>query len=240
MQVPIRRVLPTADSTTVELADAYSAPLGTHVDRPWVGLCMVASIDGSTVVDGVSAGLSSTNDSAILAQLRSIAEVVVVGAGTVREEGYGAPKRADQRIGVVTRSGSIDTDSALFESGAGFLITSENAMLDPGIERRVEVVRAGADDVDLRRAFELIADVCPAARFVQVEGGATLNAAIAAAGLFDELNLTTSPATVSGDGPRLFHRGDDHTRRYTLAQLLVDDESFVFSRWMRTAVRSSP
>ena len=70
MQVPLHRVLPVADGP-ITIAEAYATPLGTHADRPWVGLCMVASIDGSTVVDGVSAGLSSDNDFSVLQQLRS-------------------------------------------------------------------------------------------------------------------------------------------------------------------------
>ncbi|WP_051063148.1 dihydrofolate reductase family protein [Ilumatobacter nonamiensis] len=240
MHVPLRRVLPAADSTEIDLADAYAAPLGSHEDRPWVGLCMVASIDGSTVVDGVSAGLSSPNDSGVLIQLRSIADVIVVGAGTVRGEGYGVPKRPGQRIGVVTNSGSIDPTTALFESGAGFLISSEATELDSRIERDLDVIRVGARSVDLRGAFAHIPQLCPDVSFIQVEGGATLNAAIAAADLFDELNVTTSPATVGGSGPRLFHGGVDHTRRYELAQMLVDDESFVFSRWARREAPTSP
>ena len=108
-----RRVFPDAADTTI--AEAYGAPLDTRPHGPWVGLCMVASIDGSTVVDGRSSELSSANDTALLQQLRSIADVIVVGAGTVRGEGYGPPKKADQRVGVVTASGSVDTTLPLFQ-----------------------------------------------------------------------------------------------------------------------------
>jgi riboflavin biosynthesis pyrimidine reductase len=236
MQVPLQRVLPVADGP-ITVADAYATSLGRHADRPWIGLCMVASIDGSTVVDGVSAGLSGDNDSSVLQQLRSIAEVVIVGAGTVRGEGYGKPKRAGQRIGVVTGSGSVDTSTELFRSGAGFVITTEHATIDGG---EVDVIRAGTDEVDLRTAIQQIPDLCPGVEFIQAEGGPTLNAAFADADLFDELNVTTSPATVGGGGPRLFHDGSDHSHRYDLVQLVVDDESFVFSRWRRRAAPSSP
>lgn len=240
MHIPLHPLLPRSNADTITIADAYAAPLGSHPRRPWVGLCMVTSIDGSTVVDGVSAGLSSPNDSDVLLQLRSIAQVIVVGAGTVRGEGYGKPQTPGQRIGVVTRSGSIDPTTELFESGAGFIITAESTELDAAIERDVEVIRAGADEVDLERAFAAIPRVHPQVEFIQAEGGATLNAALAAADLLDELNITTSPATVSGDGPRLFHGGGDRTRPYELAQMLVDDRSFVFSRWRRRAEPTSP
>jgi len=236
MQVPLRRVLPVADGP-ITIAEAYASPLGRRTDRPWVGLCMVASIDGSTVVDGVSAGLSSNNDSAVLQQLRSVADVIIVGAGTVRGEGYGKPKKDGQRIGVVTRSGSVDTTSELFRSGAGFVITTEQADIDGG---HVEVLRAGTGEVDLRAAIERLPELCPAVEFVQAEGGATLNAALGGADLLDELNVTMSPATVGGGGPRLFHGGDHHAHPYDLQQLVVDDESFMFSRWRRRAAPISP
>jgi riboflavin biosynthesis pyrimidine reductase len=236
MQVPLRRVLPVADGS-ITVADAYATPLGRRSDRPWVGLSMVASIDGSTVVDGVSAGLSSDNDSSVLLQLRSIAQVIIVGAGTVRGEGYGKPKQDGQRIGVVTRSGSVDTASELFRSGAGFVITTEQAEIDG---RHIDILRAGVDEVDLRAAVERIPEMCPGVEFIQAEGGATLNAALGAADLLDELNVTTSPATVAGGGPRLLSGGGDHSHRYDLEQLVVDDESFVFSRWRRRGAPTSP
>ena len=236
MQVRLHRVLPVADGP-ITIAEAYDSPLGRRPDRPWVGLCMVASIDGSTVVDGVSAGLSSDNDAEVLRRLRSIAQVIIVGAGTVRGEGYGAPTKDGQRIGVITRSGSVDTDTELFRSGAGFVITTENATID---DERVDVIRAGVDQVDLRAAVESIPELCPGTEFIQAEGGATLNAALVSADLFDELNVTISPATVGGDGPRLVHHGAHHSHPYDLEQLVVDDESFVFSRWRRRGVPSSP
>lgn len=239
MQVPLRRVHPTADAT-ISIDDAYGSPLGAHATRPWVGLCMVASIDGSTVLDGVSGGLSSDNDLAVLLQLRSIAQVIIVGAGTVRGEGYGTPEKPGQRIGVVTGRGSVDPSTELFRSGAGFVITSETAELADRVERDIDVIRAGTDRVDLRSAFDQIPNLFPTVDFIQVEGGPTLNAAIADAGLFDELNITTSPATVGGGGPRLFHHGGDHTNRFSLSQLVVDEDDFVFSRWRRRSAPTSP
>ena len=88
---------------------------------------MVASIDGTTVIDQRSTGLSSAVDQEVLATLRSLADLVIVGAGTVRAERYGPPKKPGQRIGVVSHRGDIDPRLALFTSGAGFLILPEDA-----------------------------------------------------------------------------------------------------------------
>mgnify|MGYP001827204413 CR=1 FL=1 len=161
-------------------------------------------------------------------QLRSIADVVLVGSGTASGEGYGPPGKTGQRIGVVTRSGSVDTGSALFTSGAGFVVTTTRASVDDG----VDVLRCGDDEVDLAQALRRIPELCPGAAVVQAEGGPTLNGALADADLLDELDITTSPGIVGGGGPRLVSGADDVTRRFELVQLGVDD-SFVFTRWRR-------
>lgn len=234
----MRQVVPLpAGAVTID--DAYDAPLGSHPDRPWIELCMVSSIDGSTVLDGVSGGLSSDNDLAVLARLRRMADVIVVGSGTVRGEGYGPPKKPGQRIGVISGRGSVDTSTELFESGAGFVITTTGATIDGGTAQ-VDVIRAGDDSVDLHRAVELVAELCPDTGVIQLEGGATLNAAFGEADLLDEMNLTTSPLTVGGAGPRIFNGAGALDQRFELAQMLVDDESFVFSRWLRRRAPSSP
>lgn len=225
----MQRLLP-GPLENVSIEEAYVAALGSHPERPWVGLSMVASIDGSTVVDGASAGLSSDNDSGVMLRLRALADVIVVGAGTAGGEGYGPPSKDGQRIGVVTRGGSVDTSNRLFTSGAGFVITTTTAEFD---ERGVDVIRVGDEEVDLAAALVAIPDVAPGTTFVQLEGGPSLNGAFAEADLLDELNLTTSPAIVGGDGLRLVTRAEDLSLRYELMQMAVDDEAFVFSRWRR-------
>jgi riboflavin biosynthesis pyrimidine reductase len=226
----MRRLLPDpADDITVD--EAYGSPLASPPGRSWVGLCMVASIDGSIAVDGTSGGLSSPNDVAVLTRLRRLADVVVVGAGTIRDEGYGAPQKPGQRIGIVTRSGGLDYDSDIFSSGAGFLITTETGA--PDVPGGVDVIRAGADEVDLALALEQLAAVAGCADYVQLEGGAALNGAMLDADLIDEINLTTSPATFGGPGPRLATGAPPHAHRFEVAQLAIDDESFVYTRWLR-------
>ena len=225
-----RRVFPDSADTTI--AQAYGAPLDAPLHRPWVGLCMVSSIDGSTVVDGRSTELSSANDLAVLLGLRRLADVIIVGAGTVRGEGYGPPDTPGQRVGVVTASGRVDTSLPLFTSGAGFLLTTDDADIHaaPGA---VDVIRAGSGSVDLRAAVGRLDEIHPTPRFVQVEGGALLNGAVLDADLFDEINLTTSPLCVGGAGPRLTTGATDLARRFELAQMVIDEQSFVFSRWKR-------
>jgi riboflavin biosynthesis pyrimidine reductase len=229
---------PTGASTTgqittaeITIEDAYAAPLGTHADRPWLSLSMVASLDGSTVVAGRSGGLANRNDAAILGRLRSLADVIIVGSGTVRAESYGPPRKRGQRIGVVTGSGRFDPTTELFTSGSGFVITTESTRLD-GAAGSIEVIRAGRDGVDLHAALLGLHAIVPNAVTVQAEGGSTLNGSLLAADLVDEINVTTAPFAVGGHGPRLA-TGDDVEHRYELSQLALDDDGYTFARWRR-------
>ena len=183
---------------------------------------MVASIDGSTVVDSNSRGLSSTADQEVLLTLRGLADVLIVGAATVRIEGYGPPRKAGQRVGVVSRRGDVDVSTTLFTSGAGFLILPDDA---PPVS--VDSVRAGTGDVDLAGALAQIE-----AQFVQAEGGATLNGALAAVDLIDELNLTISPQLAGGDGPRVTGGATPLSHRMRLVHVLEEDD-FLFTRYLR-------
>ncbi len=206
----------------VTVREAYDVERPRPAGRPWLGVCMVASIDGSTVVDHNSRSLSSRTDQEVLLTLRDLADVLIVGAATVRIEGYGPPRKPGQRVGVVSRTGNVDARSALFTSGAGFLILPEDAP-----RTAIDAVRAGKGDVDFVAALaQLNAD------FVQAEGGAQLNGALSTADVIDELNLTISPQLAGGDGPRVTSGSAQISRKMRLAHVLEDD-GFLFTRYLR-------
>lgn len=73
-----------------ELADAYAYPLGQDV---WLRANMVSTLDGAAQHDGRSQGISCAADMRIFGTLRGLADAVLVGAETVRMEGY-RPARA--------------------------------------------------------------------------------------------------------------------------------------------------
>lgn len=217
----MRRLLPhPVDQITV--AEAYGVDRPRTAARPWLGLCMIAGLDGSTVVDDNSRALSSPADVAVLLGLRQLADVLIVGASTVRSEGYGKPSKPGQRVGVVSRTGDMDFTIELFTSGAGFVIVPESAPRLP-----VPTVRSGATQLDLAGAIAQID-----AEFVQAEGGAALNAALAEADVIDELNLTISPVITGGDGPRLTTGAPPLVHRMDLAHVLEED-GFLFTRYIR-------
>lgn len=208
----MERLLP--DRGVEPLDDVYAdLVLPTRTDRPYVYLGMVSSVDGAAVVEGRTAGLGGAADRAAFRQLRRTCDVILVGAGTVRTEGYGPPRATEavvaQRtarglapratIAVVTASGGLDPSARLFADPAyrPVVIAPAAADLRP-LEHHADVVRAGEDTVDLAQALRALGD--RGARWVLCEGGPTLNAALLADGLVDELFLTIAP-TLVGDAP---------------------------------------
>jgi len=181
----------------------------------WVVANMVAGLDGSAAVDGRVAALSNAADRALFVALRAEADVVLVGAGTVRAERYGpvvlseeqsAARGADGRtptppIAVVSRSLQFDWSAPLFAAGPGprpLIVTCETADADRRSEAadHAEVLVAGDAEVDLDAALDQLAD--RGLRRVLTEGGPALLGELIELGLLDELRLSIAPV-VGGD-----------------------------------------
>ena len=228
----MRRIFP-APSAEISVRDAYGVvrsridcgSVSQNASRPTIGLCMVMSLDGSTVVQGNSRALSGDADRSILVGLRSLADVIVVGSSTVRIDDYGPPSRKDLRVGVVSRTGNLDLTTPLFTSGAGFLIIPEDAPtpLNPSIT----CIRAGRGSVDFAAAMCQLDGT-----FIQLEGGPGLNASMAQADLIDEINLTISPNVAANNEPRLLSEASPILKRFTLSHILEED-GFLFLRYTR-------
>lgn len=210
---------------TVDVETAYAHPRPEVEGRPWGMLCMVSSIDGATTLEGRSGGLGNATDAAILATLRRVADVVVVGAGTARSERYGPPSKPGLRIGLVSGRGQMDYTTPLFESGAGFMILPESAPEVP-----VDAIRAGHTTVDLGSAMAQLA--AAGHRVAQIEGGPTLNGALANAGLIDEINLTLSPLLAGGDAARIIEGAPELATAFEL-WAAYEADGFLFTRWRR-------
>ncbi len=112
------------------------------------------------MIDHQPGGLSSDTDREVLSTLRSLADVIVVGASTVRIEGYGPPKKARPALGVVCSRGDVARMRAV-RSGARFLILPEDAL-----PSSLPSMRADEGKLDLTEAIaQLDADI------VQVQPG---------------------------------------------------------------------
>ena len=222
----MRQLLPTARDA-VNVRQIYGVPRARHsTGRPSIGLCMVMSIDGSTVVEGRSTLLSNPADRDVIIALRSAADTIVVGAGTIREQMYESPSKKGLRVGVVTRTGKMDLNTNLFKSGSGFLIMPEDTKA-PETEFKLDIIRAGKGSVDLPAAMSQLPG-----SFIQLEGGALLNASMFAANLVDEINLTISPMVTGADSPRLANGAPPLHSDYEVAHILEED-GYMFIRYLR-------
>ena len=196
----MRQLLPEPVDDIDPLAVYADVPVAAH--RPAVRLNMISSVDGATAVAGLSGVLGGPADHAVFAALRSLADVVLVAAGTVRAEHYGP---AAVPIAVVTRSCRLDWDSPFFTEASTrptvFTVADAPAENVARTAEVADVVVAGDAGVDFRRALEVLGE--GGAQLVLAEGGPSLNGQLAAAGLLDELCLTVSPRLVSGDSKRI-------------------------------------
>ncbi len=201
----------------------------------WVRANFVASADGASSVDGTSGSLGGDADHAVFEALRDHADVVLVGAGTVRAEQYGpidpSPRRRARRVAdgraEVPRLAIVGRPSML--TGSERWITEATAppllVTTVGEARDVdgcETVARGDDTVDLAAVLDALA--ARGLRSVLCEGGPTLFADLAGAGLLDELCLTYSPV-LGGPGAGRIVAGDgwEQPRRLRLVGLLEDD-----------------
>jgi riboflavin biosynthesis pyrimidine reductase len=219
---PMRRLFPDA-ADAVDPATEYTDARRRRQDgRPWIVVNMITSLDGAVAIDERSGGLGGPADRQVFAILRGLADLVLVGAGTARAERYGPPARAGQRIAVVTRAADLDWTSPLFASGAGLVITTEDAPAVP-----VESVRAGRGTVDLVGALgQLSADV------VLCEGGPSLNGDLVTAGAVDEWCMTLSPMLVGGSAGRAARSSAAHPLGFAVVHVLEED-GFLFVRALR-------
>lgn len=196
----MRQLFPEAIDP-VEPLDVYR-DLPLVADRPAVRLNMIASVDGASSVGGLSGGLGGAADRKVFAALRSLADVVLVAAGTVRAETYGP---ANLPIAVVSGALRLDWDTPFFTAATHrpIIVTHRRAPAADAMRasKVAEVVVAGEREVDLALAVSLLGERGFA--HVLAEGGPSLNGALAAAGLLDELCLTLSPRIGSGDAKRI-------------------------------------
>ncbi|MGI5458867.1 pyrimidine reductase family protein [Streptomyces sp. CA-249302] len=237
-----------------ELAAAYAYPGPAAGGRrvPWLRGNMVSTLDGAAQHDGKSQPISTAADMRIFGTLRALADVVVVGAETVRQEGY-RPARARAEfaaareaagqaqasaIAVVTASLDLDFALPLFTSPLVPTLVLTGAAAAP--DRVAVAEKAGARvviagdgmGVDPARAVQALGELGHTR--LLTEGGPRLLGQMIAAGVLDELCLTLAPMLTAGDAQRIAGGPSVPVpQRFELVSLL-EEEGFLFSRYQRT------
>ena len=245
----MRQVLPTpADEVVV--SDCYARDeRPARPGRPWVVINMIASIDGSTAVAGRSGGLGTPADHQVFTALRALADVIVVGAGTVRAEGYGPPRtpQAEQerrvargqsrfpRIAVVTGRLDLDLSTPLFtESVEPPIIltgTAASAEARAAVTEVADVHVVGEAQVDLARALAALAGL--GAGVALCEGGPLLNDQLLAEALIDEICLSVSPMLAGGESARIIHGSAPATPMPMRLDRALEEDGMLLLRYVR-------
>lgn len=245
-------------AAVAELAALYrngagAGSAGTTRRGPWVRANMVASTDGAVTIGGRSGLLSGPADKMIFGVLRSLSDVILVGAATARAERYGpvGPDSIWQPLrpagvpvpAIALVSASLDLSgcgrllTGTAAAAQAIVITTEEAPAErkAAIGRTARIIEAGRRLVDVGAAIGALADLGFAS--ILTEGGPTLLGQLAGAGLLDELCLTTSPVLAAGSAGRIVTgRSRDPARpaaaKLSLAHVLTDD-GFLFCRYLR-------
>jgi riboflavin biosynthesis pyrimidine reductase len=200
-----------------------------EVGRPWVRTNFVTTLDGAAHdTDGVTASLGGETDTALFAHLRSIADVILVGAGTARIERYSP----DSPKPIVLVSRRLDIPDRLQVPGVTVVTTTDApadriaALRDAG----VEVIPRGEIVVD----WASVLDAFAARGWLKIncEGGPSLHGELITQNLVDDLCLTVAPVLTAGDAPRIAHSQHAVAVNLQLAHA-VPVGDVLFTRWVR-------
>ena len=222
------------ESSRASLLELYRPPR-----RQWTRLNLITTISGSAAgSDGTSETLTNPADRRLLGVIRELADVVLIGAQSVRAEGFLLPRRT--RLAVVTGSGDLSGHriSSPVEPGRLLVLAPESALdrarESLGVDADFVAVRDDAGRLDAAdvlaalHARDLLSIVC--------EGGPSLAAQLLEAGLLHEVCLSTSPRL---GGPVLAPFGGATIApvEAELSGLLADDASGLYARWLLPAGR---
>ena len=188
---------PSDDVTDADLARLYAAP-----STPWLRANMVSTIDGAATGEtGRSGSINNEVDKRVFDTLRSLADAILVGAGTAEAEGY---RPADRPLVLISRSGRVPARLRDAEPGRVLLATCQAAA---GLDRARDQLGAdhvlvmGGHRVDLAELKQRLVD--RGWRHLLCEGGPHLLRDLVDQGILDELDATVVPRLVGGGHPRI-------------------------------------
>lgn len=221
-----RRLHPEAGQASLdELYAGLRLSERARDDRPYLVLNMVSTLDGRATVEGRSGEVGSDADFAVFNRLRTQADAIMIGAGTLRIEGYGRLVRSEELRALREREGLEPQPLGIVVSSSLDLPADAGLLADP--ESRVVVLTSSDGEIAGARAqvHYLRQEHLPGAalelapllrrlrseygvRSILCEGGSRLNAPLLAEGLVDELFMTLAPKLVGGIDPLTIVTGE--------------------------------
>ena len=212
---------------------------------------MIASVDGTTTVDGRSGALGTPTDRLVYDAMRARADIVLVGSGTALEESYGPAGIADAwasrrhrpapPVVILSRSLPDRLVAHCVQVGAGVHIAAAattprdriEAARDAGVT--VHVLDSGPYAAALRRLLTELG-----AGEVAFEGGPHLLGTFLADGLVDELVLSVAPEIiVGGQSPGLVPGPTEGRVPVRVAAAFTCPRGGLYTRWVVDPVGTS-
>lgn len=238
--------VPAPDCSDDDLLRLYEYPSG----RPWVRFNFISSLDGSATHQGVSAPLGNDGDRRLFALIRRLCDVILVGAGTVRAEGYSGPLVSEEdtrwrirhglpahpALAIISGTLGLDPGSDLFRLSPvrPVLFTTTAALPERAhpLSRVADVVTAGDESVEVREVTAWLGN--QGLGRILCEGGPSIFGGFIVEDAVDELCLSISPLLTGGQGGHIAAGvGNAGLRRLALASLLESD-SALYGRWVRS------
>jgi riboflavin biosynthesis pyrimidine reductase len=240
--IEMRGLLPPGTQDFGKLAeDLLRSPRGDGA--PYLVCNFISTLDGRATVGGSTEKLGFHTDARVVMRLRTFADAVIIGAGTMRVERYDrmlpVPRLREYRaqIGlpedpltvIVTESMDLPWDAGLFTDGHGdVLLATPSPASPPPTATSVQVLRY-LGRVDLRALLAHLASERAVGTAV-CEGGPTVLGGMVEAGLADDLFLTLNPV-LAGDRERSLMRGSLASPVPAELAWALEAEGELFTRW---------
>ena len=223
--------------------------------KPWVRANFIASLDGAATHNGHTRGLNNADDKRVFDLLRMLCDVVLVGAATVRSEGYAGRKvdrkaaawrvghglAAEPTLAVVSARLSLSPDIAALAHAPvrPIIFTLERSPPEKrqALSSVADVVLCGSDALDCRAMLAALA--MRGLRQVLCEGGPHLFGTLVEADCIDELCLTLSPVLENGSAGRIVAGAAQTTRRMRLGHAISVGEMLML-RYERASTAAAP
>jgi riboflavin biosynthesis pyrimidine reductase len=234
-----------------ELPELYGYP--AKLNSIWLRANFIASLDGGATVGGTTGRLGGPGDRVLFSLLRELADVILVGAGTVRAEDYsGARPTIAQRqrrqargqsevpqLAIVTKSGRLEREMPVFtRTEVPPLVCTCAAVADQtrrGLAGLAEVLECSGDDPGQVDEAAVLAALANRGLYrVLTEGGPMLFSSFVERGLLDELCLTIAPSLVGGQAGRIAAGQGQVSTGMRCAHILTDDDGYLYTRYVKT------
>lgn len=251
LKTGLTRLGSTHELSEGELPRLYHYP---EDHRTWLRANFITSLDGGATAEGTSGAMAGPGDRLVFTLLRELADVIVVGAGTVRIEGYsgahlGAAQRQQRQarrqtevpqLAIITKTGRLDRNLAVFtRTEVPPLVLTCAAAAAQTRHRLIglaEIIDCSGDNPDKVDEAVVLAELTARGlRRILTEGGPMLLGAFIERELLDELCLTVAPVMVGGLARRIATGPGQLLTRMRCAHVLTDDAGYLYMRYVKVS-----